>query len=98
MASQKEHEEDCRRKLGEPFSAVHEWLDALQAEYGPMHRVFRHNLEGVEQVRALFGDAAARAAEIHIRRDTGGQMLSAKELRDYWGVRTEDVLPEIDSD
>lgn len=94
MATIEEHCRDCVAKLGEPFRYVHEWLDELQAEYGPMHRPFRHHADGVEMVRGHWGDAAARAAEIHIRRDTGGVIPSPEELRDYWGISIEDIVRE----
>jgi hypothetical protein len=98
MATLEQHCRDCQEQLGEPFRQVHEWLDELQAEYGPMHRSFRHHAEGVERVRARWGDRAAEAAEIHIRRDTGGIVPTQDELREYWGVRTEDAEPLEDGD
>ena len=94
MASHEEHCADCLRELGEGFPQVHEWLDELQAEYGPMHRPFRHHTEGVERVRALWGDRAARAAEIHIARDCRGAIPTPEELRERWGIRVEDIAPE----
>jgi hypothetical protein len=36
------------------------------------HRSFRHNVNGVEEVRKKWGDEAAKAAEIHIKRDFPG--------------------------
>ena len=96
MASFEQHCADCRHELGEPFKQVHEWLDELQSEYGPMHRPFRHHTEGVELVRARWGDTAARAAEIHIRRDCGGLIPTPAELRDHWGIRVEDIVPADD--
>ncbi len=93
MASLKEHGEDCRRELGEDFKYVHEWLDELQPEYGPMHRPFRHHADGVECVRTRWGDRAARAAEIHICKDYGGKLPTPAELRDYWGIRLEEIEP-----
>ena len=86
MAGFQEHCSDCLRELGKPWEQVHRWLDELQPEYGPMHRRFRHHTEGVERVRAQWGDEAARAAEIHIRRDCAGALPTPEELRDYWGV------------
>lgn len=71
MPSFSEHCADCRRELGEPFAHVHEWLDALFKVLGPKHRSARHHAGGVEQVRKMWGDRAARAAEIHIMRDCG---------------------------
>ena len=94
MATIDEHCQDCLEALGDPFPHVHEWLDEFQVDYGPMHRSFRHHVEGVERVRAKWGDRAARAAEIHIRRDCGGVILSPAELRDRWGIRVEDICPE----
>ena len=97
MASLEEHRADCVEQLGEPFTQVHQWLDELQADYGPMHRPFRHQTEGVERVRSRWGDRAASAAEIHIRRDCGGGIPTPDEIRRHWGIRIEDIEP-IDPD
>lgn len=94
MAGFEEHCADCVEELGERFDEVHRWLDELQAEYGPMHRPFRHHTEGVKSVRAMWGDRAARAAQIHIRKDTGGILPTPEQLRDYWGVSIGDIVPE----
>lgn len=96
MSRLEQHEEDCLNELGERFRCVHEWLDELQPEYGPMHRVFRHHLEGVERVRARWGDLAARAAELHIRRDTGGALLSEDDFKHMYGLSADNVEPEND--
>ena len=93
MASFEKHCRDCLEELGERFEYVHEWLDELQPEYGPMHRPFRHHTDGVEQVRARWGEKAARAAEIHILRDTGGVVPTPRELREHWGIRIEEIQP-----
>ncbi len=93
MGSFDQHCQDCLDELGEKFEHVHEWLDELQPEYGPMHRPFRHHTGGVEAVRAKWGDTAARAAEIHILRDTG-KVPTPEELRDYWGISVDDIVPE----
>jgi hypothetical protein len=85
MASLKEHCEDCRRELGEDFKHVHEWLDALFKVLGPKHRSGRHHTGGVEEVRKMWGDHAARAAEIHIRKDYGGGLPSKNEVQ-LWGI------------
>ena len=74
MASLEEHCRDCRRELGEDFRHVHEWMDALFKVLGPKHRSARHHTGGVEQVRKMWGDRAAQAAEIHIRCDCGGKL------------------------
>lgn len=65
------HCEDCVRELGEPFEEVHQWLDELFKFVGSDHRDIRHNRNGVEKVRGMWGDRAARAAEIHIIADEG---------------------------
>lgn len=94
MGTQAEHCEDCLRALGDRFERVHQWLDEFQPEYGPRHRVFRHHAEGVEWIRVNWGDGAAEAARIHIRRDSGGVIPTREELRERWGLREEDVTPE----
>jgi hypothetical protein len=94
MATFEEHCRDCERQLGSRFERVHTWLDELQAEYGPMHRVFRHNIRGIDMVRAQWGDQAAKAAEIHIRRDCNGKLLTPEEYRDYYGINTEHIIKE----
>ena len=81
MASFEEHCADCRQELGEDFPQVHKWLDALFRILGPKHRSARHHTDGVEQVRKMWGDRAAQAAEIHIRRDCGGKVPSAKDAQ-----------------
>ena len=81
MPSLFEHSADCRRELGEPFEYVHEWLDALFKVMGPKHRSARHHAGGVEHVRKMWGDRAARAAEIHIMRDCGGVVPSEKDAQ-----------------
>ena len=63
-------------KLGEEYREVHEWLDELARTfpvhlYGEYHRGFRHNKKGIEQVREMWGNGAARAAELHILTDMG---------------------------
>ena len=89
------HCEDCERQLGESFEHVHRWLDELQEEYGPHHRPFRHHREGVEMVRAQWGDRAALAAELHITADCLGRVPTRNDYRE-WGVNVEDIEPEPD--
>ena len=69
MSILKDHCEDCLKELGEDFRFVHEWLDELFKYTGPDHREYRHNRKGIEEVRRRWGDRAARAAAIHIKRD-----------------------------
>lgn len=66
------HGEDCRRIIGHPWSDVHLWLDELCAKYGSAHRRHRHHVEGIEEVRKMWGNEAATAAKIHIIVDCFG--------------------------
>lgn len=74
MASCKDHGDDCKRILGNDWNIVHCWLDEMY-RYDPgnlMHRAYRHHTEGVAKVLEMWGEEAAKAAEIHIRRDFPG--------------------------
>jgi DNA-binding GntR family transcriptional regulator len=85
MASREEHCQDCVRELGEPFEFVHDWLDELFPLLGPKHRSARHHVDGVEQVRQRWGDRAAQAAEIHIRKDFYGEVPTMEQVQ-IWTV------------
>lgn len=69
------HCKECEELLGQRFAQVHKWLDELMYDkniklrYRTRHRKFRHNREGIEKVRKMWGELAAKAAEIHIRTD-----------------------------
>lgn len=94
MATIKQHCHDCVMELGEGFENVHEWLDELQPVYGPMHRPFRHHSDAVEQIRRRWGDRAAMAAQIHIRKDCGGVIPSQADYREKWNIKLEDIEPQ----
>jgi len=66
-----EHEDECRRILGKPFTEVHRFLDqfAGRPECGMRHRCRLHHEAGIELVRNQFGDEAAKAARLHIESD-----------------------------
>lgn len=70
MAHFETHCQDCEKALGKRFEDVNHWIDAL-CEGDMSHRDIRHNLEGLELVRQLFGEEAVKAAKIHICRDWG---------------------------
>jgi hypothetical protein len=77
MATLKEHERDCLKLLGSPFTEVHEWLDETSKEwpvekYGTKHRKFRHTLGGIKDAYKKFGSTGAVAAIIHILNDKNG--------------------------
>lgn len=83
MAEFKEHCEDCIRELGEPFEEVHKWLDALFRVLKYKHRSARHHTKGVEAIRAMYGNRAALAAEIHIKKDYGGKVPTPNESQTW---------------
>ena len=75
MANRKAHCKECKEKMGEEWDKVHAWLDGLSSPkrgYLDMnHRRWRHHEDGVEEVRLMWGDEAAKAAEMHIITDFG---------------------------
>jgi hypothetical protein len=78
MARLTVHKLDCVYYLGQGFEEVHRWLDEYAKQYPvevfeDQHRSFRHNKEGVEEVRKKWGDRAADAARLHIARDELGE-------------------------
>lgn len=64
-----EHEAECVRELGNPFTEVHLYLDQFFKERGPRHRSKLHHKRGIELVRQQFGEEAAKAATLHILSD-----------------------------
>lgn len=85
MATREVHERDCVDILGKPFTEVHKWLDEYVKQYPvtifeDQHRKFRHNKNGVEEVRKMWGCVAASAAILHIVRDEFGE-ITAKNCK-----------------
>jgi hypothetical protein len=54
-------------------------MDELFKYVGPDRRGYRHNRRGIEEVRRRWGERAARAAEIHLKRDEEGLILRANK-------------------
>jgi hypothetical protein len=71
MPTLEEHVAVCERLMGEGFIEVHKWLDEFHGKkpYGTRHRYLRHTQAGIEEVRKMWGERAAQAAEIHIKQD-----------------------------
>ena len=86
MAYCYEHCADCKRLLGHEWKEVHKWLDALFAEYGASHRCHRHHVEGIEEIRKMWGDEAAAAAKIHILVDCWGIPSKAEYVNGWVDV------------
>jgi len=87
MAELEEHCRDCLASLGSEFREVNIWLDEFAPTMGFHHRVMRHHIDGVEEVRRLWGDKAAKAAEIHIKKDCYGE-IPTKEKAQLWNILT----------
>ena len=97
MADYKTHCRDCKEALGKDFAVVHRWLDELFGVLGPKHRSARHHKDGVEKVRQMWGDEAAKAAEIHIRRDFIGHLPTVDEAH-QWTMFGKIIVPKKDGE
>lgn len=71
----------CKLLLGDEFQHVNHWIDQLAwvpgtgwegVRFDPGHRKYRHNHQGIEEVRRRWGDEAAEAAKLHILDDFFG--------------------------
>ncbi|MFH2122045.1 MAG: hypothetical protein ABIJ50_00970 [Pseudomonadota bacterium] len=71
MAVLEEHCQQAITKFGNPYEAVHRWLDEFAGKpgYGMRHRRVRHHLAGIQQVWEMLGEEAACAARQHIMTD-----------------------------
>ena len=88
----KEHCAECEQKLGKSWDVVHRWLDAFAWHgnaFNPDHRIHRHHLAGIAQVRVKWGDEAAKAAAMHILADEG----CIPEDEDYYRARMHENNP-----
>jgi hypothetical protein len=89
MARFEKHCEDCRKKLGKPYEKVHHWLDDFAItfpvnKWGDYHRQFRHNQNGIDEIRKMWGNEAAKAARLHIIEDMGYIPVKAKPIKIDW--------------
>jgi hypothetical protein len=85
-----QHCQHCQEVLGERFEYVHLWLDEFWVSMGPRHRKMRHNNDGIKEVYKKWGEAAAKAAELHIRDD--GEYC--KKVGDLWLPEAGDPFAE----
>jgi hypothetical protein len=71
MSSLAEHCQESILLFGQPFEAVHRWLDEFAGApgIGMKHRRKRHHEAGIRQAIQLFGELAGRAARQHIISD-----------------------------
>jgi hypothetical protein len=86
MSSFAEHCRDCKDKLGDEHARVHKWLDAffVKMGYDLKHRDIRHHEKGIEEVRKMWGDEAAKAARIHIEADFYGYVPKDEKDVQAW--------------
>jgi len=90
MAAREEHLFIDQKHLGKTFNEVHEWLDFYYRTKGGLHRGERHHREAVEEVRQMWGDEAAKSAELHITLDMGH--VPTKE---QWQKRTSSTMDSM---
>ena len=66
-----DHEKESVELFGKPFTEVHKWLDefAHSQQYGMRHRKKRHHLEGLKQIKEIFGAEFVPPARQHIISD-----------------------------
>ena len=89
----KEHCAECREKMGKDWAVVHRWLDHYAGLSYPSdcHRLHRHHLAGVEEVRQRWGDQAAEAARLHILSDVRAYKMDhvpdMAEAEKLWGQK-----------
>jgi hypothetical protein len=74
MGSFEEHKADTLKRIGKTHEYVHEYMDQWHGKFGAHHRRVLHHQDGVEEIRKMFGDEGAKAAECHIRLDCGGRI------------------------
>lgn len=90
-----QHYDNCLRELGKGWGNVHQWMDKHAGITFPeiAHRCITHHQAGIEEVRKMWGDEAAKAAEMHVRDDMewagynrNGEMPKDREdAKRWWG-------------
>lgn len=83
MPSREYHLKRDREAFGEEFDEVHRILDQFShypdQSFLKDHRKFLHHEEGVAYITKLLGETAGKAAKLHIRDDTGGNLPKAED-------------------
>jgi hypothetical protein len=77
-----EHLAESIEKFGVAMPELHQWLDEFAGKpgIGMKHRRYRHHLEGLNEVRRIFGQDAVAPARRHLISDL--KMEGWKEGRD----------------
>jgi len=81
------YQEHCKRaeeKFGKPWYVVHRWLDEFAKQDLSNHRRARHHKDGINEVKNLWGEEAAKVAEQHIMDDMGGFVPEADWYNKFW--------------
>ena len=79
MGTFEEHKTDTLKRLGNTHDDVHKYIDQWHGKFGGKHRFILHHLEGIEEIRKIFGDEGAKAAECHVKLDCGGKIPSKND-------------------
>ncbi len=69
-----DHAKSSQNKFGKPFFEVHKYIDQFYKELGIGHRFIFHHKLGIELIVDRFGEDVRKAAELHIREDTDGDL------------------------
>lgn len=81
MSTLEAHKIDTINQLGKSYEDVHKYIDRWHVKFGARHRFVLHHKEGIEEIREIFGDEGASAAECHIRLDCGGRIPNKDDYR-----------------
>ena len=65
------HSESSKKKYGEAYLEVHEFLDQYSEKFEGEHRKVYHHRKGIQIVKDKFGAEAVKIAEEHIKEDLG---------------------------
>lgn len=70
------HVKKSRERTGKEFKEIHEWLDNCRCNpfedydnYPMQHRIERHNIIGLLEIKKMFGEEAYKEAKLHLVED-----------------------------
>ena len=79
-----EHERECVKELGEPWTQIHVFMDQYAQKYrGFLHRRLLHHQLGIGLAVHRFGESARPAATLHVNQDLGFVPDTWKELDEH---------------
>jgi hypothetical protein len=86
--NRQEHARSCEAAFGDPFTAVHDFLDRYAEAFPRQHRKLYHHRRGLALIAERFGPEAVKAAEKHILEDEG----TIPEDHTYYRAGSEELL------